>query len=552
MKTRPPQQATEEFRREVAAIELWLEEYAAAKPLDKSWSDWAPAAAQDVARSLGASSSSSSEGFASSASESSSSPPPSWSPQEQLARLDLLNVRLASLERMEDSPAFNREVSLLRQRLGGLARRVQSFLDATAPPPSFAFKSRRSRRPAPQRASEGSQTPGGAAAAQDQVAAAGEPERPAGGRGGGAEAGGGGQPLDNPPRGEQQHLARGREAADAGDGEPTGSGCGSGNDCKSNFLPSPTPAEKKQGAVLAQCQLPHQEPEEATTSEPKCLVIGDKTDCTLCFGPGTLNGVDLTMNDIAARLHAVHESIVWLGAVGSSLLLYGCSHCTIGVAAQQVRVHDSRSINFHTLVLSPPVIERCSSIGFGPCRVSYKEQKEQLQPLGLDDCECVADGVWGLALDFNWHKKQPSPNWRRLDSSEMLPSVSLGLAPLSSVSTPLASCQCCSSFAPATSSSVPSCQSPCVAAASSSSVSCPACEASSGAISRGYGEGGTVSSAGGSIGATSSTSGGRTHASCLCGGRAWHIENLPACFLQLPLAPVVGASQEDGGKGLDD
>jgi len=177
----------------------------------------------------------------------------------------------------------------------------------------------------------------------------------------------------------------------------------------------PTPA-------TASAALPNQ------AAAPPALLLENRKNEALVHNPGDISGQDVTLRDLdgcrlllldrvgAVHCHNVHRCDIVIGAIGSSMLLYNCSDCTITIATKQLRLHDSERMLFHLHTLSGPVIEHSRRIAFAPHDVCYPELAEQVTAatLGVLRPATGADddrGPWADVQDFNWHKRQASPNW---------------------------------------------------------------------------------------------------------------------------------------------
>lgn len=129
----------------------------------------------------------------------------------------------------------------------------------------------------------------------------------------------------------------------------------------------------------------------------------------------TLRGLDGCLVLLLGRIGALHchdlqRCQIYVGAVSSSALLYGCSDCAIGLATKQLRLHDSSGMLFHLHTLSGPVIEHCKRIAFAPFDLSYPGLERHLSEAALGT-PSADPGAWSDVQDFNWHKRQASPNW---------------------------------------------------------------------------------------------------------------------------------------------
>jgi len=158
--------------------------------------------------------------------------------------------------------------------------------------------------------------------------------------------------------------------------------------------------------------------------------IRDSRNLAFTFASGELQGRDVVLCNLegcrvflldrvgALHCHGLHHCEVLVGAVASSALLYDCCGCVVTLAAKQLRLHDSREVLLHLHTLSKPVIERSSRILFAPYDLSYTDLDEHWAEAALGQPATShgqeGDGVaeWSDVQDFNWHRRQASPNWR--------------------------------------------------------------------------------------------------------------------------------------------
>eukprot|EP00927_Polykrikos_kofoidii_P034108 TRINITY_DN28938_c0_g1_i1.p1 TRINITY_DN28938_c0_g1~~TRINITY_DN28938_c0_g1_i1.p1 ORF type:complete len:425 (+),score=92.46 TRINITY_DN28938_c0_g1_i1:61-1335(+) len=168
------------------------------------------------------------------------------------------------------------------------------------------------------------------------------------------------------------------------------------------------------------------------------------SDAVVIRCDGEVDGRDVTLRSLrncrvllldrigALHCHDLESCELVLGAVGSSALLYGCRDCSLTMATKQLRLHDSERIAMHLRTLSGPVVERCRRILVAPFDLRYPGVEAHVAAaslgclgLGVGDAvgpsgddshfgsgSDVVGGAWSDVQDFNWHKRQASPNWR--------------------------------------------------------------------------------------------------------------------------------------------
>ena len=89
-----------------------------------------------------------------------------------------------------------------------------------------------------------------------------------------------------------------------------------------------------------------------------------------------------------------------VGTVLGSALIYNCKNCKFIVSAHQVRIHKCENCTFSLFAGSSPVIEDSTSLVF-------QEIDAKLIPTAYQGKQNLCE----LICDFNWHKKEKSPNW---------------------------------------------------------------------------------------------------------------------------------------------
>lgn len=150
------------------------------------------------------------------------------------------------------------------------------------------------------------------------------------------------------------------------------------------------------------------------------LIEGRKGSC-IKFGPGELQGRDVSLRDLedcrvvlldqvgALHVHRLRRCEIVIVAVSSSLLMHHCHECIFTFAAKQLRLHDSDQVVLHLHTRSSPIIEHCKRIMFAPFDLAWPGLEELLQRASLGSPG--EDGPWSDVQDFNWLKRQASPNW---------------------------------------------------------------------------------------------------------------------------------------------
>ena len=114
----------------------------------------------------------------------------------------------------------------------------------------------------------------------------------------------------------------------------------------------------------------------------------------------------------AVRIEHVQNSNIYLGPCCTSLYLESCSGCTIFCCSHQLRIHACHGCALFVRINGHPIIEDCTTMTFAPYVLSYPGIQAHLQEANLIKAHC-----WGNVIDFRWHKKTVSPNWKRLEQA---------------------------------------------------------------------------------------------------------------------------------------
>jgi hypothetical protein len=118
--------------------------------------------------------------------------------------------------------------------------------------------------------------------------------------------------------------------------------------------------------------------------------------------------VDLCGIKVAA-IHARNLSKCFIisNPIGGSFLGHACIDSKLILGCKQFRIHDSKNVVAFLLIPSDPIIEDCTEMIFGKYTLEiedgwYKSIHNQFEQV----------------KDFNWHKKDHSPNWKLAQESD--------------------------------------------------------------------------------------------------------------------------------------
>ncbi|GAB6021731.1 hypothetical protein CHUAL_004309 [Chamberlinius hualienensis] len=181
-------------------------------------------------------------------------------------------------------------------------------------------------------------------------------------------------------------------------------------------------------------QLPVEKVPQAQASFKLCELVSmtislcDAENVTLTKIPEEVNGKDVEICRLknctvyiygypsTVHITGLKDCDIFLGPVSTSVFVDECESVKFNLACQQLRVHNSRNVNFYVHITSRSIIEECSGIKFAKYCWNYDKLDEHFQSSGLDQ----NINHWNLVDDFNWLSSDvPSPNWSLLENAEL-------------------------------------------------------------------------------------------------------------------------------------
>ncbi|KAI7895508.1 tubulin binding cofactor C-domain-containing protein [Mucor mucedo] len=157
--------------------------------------------------------------------------------------------------------------------------------------------------------------------------------------------------------------------------------------------------------------------EESEILSDATVLLRDKDNCVLTLKDSerkqqSQTSVDILLSNLhhcvvileqdnvqisAIHIKNVHHCVIYCGSIEGSVLMYGLTDSVLVVGCHQFRMHDAHHVDIMLHVTSRPIIEDSNNIQVGRFQcsdaVNYYDQLE----------------------DFNWLKKQASPNWTLMD-----------------------------------------------------------------------------------------------------------------------------------------
>ena len=149
------------------------------------------------------------------------------------------------------------------------------------------------------------------------------------------------------------------------------------------------------------------------TDEDICIDDADGQDVML----SKLKDCRIVMKSNPVTLHMTHlENCTFLGGpVQTSIYMDDCNHCTLSLACQQLRAHNSVNTIFNLHVTSKGIIEDCDHIQVAPYNISGLS--DQFEKLGLRQ----DINHWDQLDDFKWLATDTaSPHWTIVSAKETI------------------------------------------------------------------------------------------------------------------------------------
>ncbi|KAJ2819894.1 hypothetical protein IWW50_005284 [Coemansia erecta] len=155
----------------------------------------------------------------------------------------------------------------------------------------------------------------------------------------------------------------------------------------------------------------------AATDSPSILVTGVTGEWMVASDDAHEQPTDCELRDIARSVidlravshriralncHRIQDSIIICHPFAGSATIRHANRCVVVVGVRQLRFESSRSVDAYTHCASHPVIERSTHMRFAAYPQSI---------CATDEMSNMFDTV----EDFNWLRRQHSPNWALLD-----------------------------------------------------------------------------------------------------------------------------------------
>ena len=118
----------------------------------------------------------------------------------------------------------------------------------------------------------------------------------------------------------------------------------------------------------------------------------------------------------ACYINNINNSNIYIGCVCGATHITNCYDSKIYINTHQLRIHKTTKSNFYVLINSNPIIEHSTDNVFHPLKIKYEGYEDNLKISRID----VKNNKWNQVQDFQWLKKEKSPNFEIDDTNELI------------------------------------------------------------------------------------------------------------------------------------
>ena len=122
----------------------------------------------------------------------------------------------------------------------------------------------------------------------------------------------------------------------------------------------------------------------------------------------------LLFNFKACYIKNIKNTQIYIGSVSGGSHITSSQNCKIYIITHQLRIHETNKSEFYVMINSNPIIEHSKDNIFYPLKIKYPKYEENIQKCGID----VNNNKWNEIQDFQWLKKEKSPNFEVNDNNE--------------------------------------------------------------------------------------------------------------------------------------
>lgn len=107
---------------------------------------------------------------------------------------------------------------------------------------------------------------------------------------------------------------------------------------------------------------------------------------------------------------------IYLGSISGGTHITNCTESNFYLMTHQLRIHQTTKTHFYVLINSNPIIENSKENVFHPLKIKYEEYDNNLKISGINE----NNNKWDQVQDFQWLKKDKSPNFETDDKNEIV------------------------------------------------------------------------------------------------------------------------------------
>lgn len=118
----------------------------------------------------------------------------------------------------------------------------------------------------------------------------------------------------------------------------------------------------------------------------------------------------------ACYINNCSKCSIFLGSISGGTHITDCEESKIYLMTHQLRIHKTSKSHFYVLINSNPIIENSKDNVFHPLKIKYEDYSKNLQLSGINE----NNNNWDKIQDFQWLKKDKSPNFETDDTNEII------------------------------------------------------------------------------------------------------------------------------------
>lgn len=128
------------------------------------------------------------------------------------------------------------------------------------------------------------------------------------------------------------------------------------------------------------------------------------------------SSIYLLFNYKACYLKTLKNCKIYVGSVSGGSHITDCDNCEIYLITHQLRIHQTINSKFFVMINSNPIIEKSEKNIFYPLKIEYKGYEDNILKAKIDP----NNNKWDQIQDFQWLKKEKSPNFEVKSDNEVV------------------------------------------------------------------------------------------------------------------------------------